>query len=563
MIETMAPGSSVDLGKFYTRSRFLGTSPRFKRLDRYEAYYKGLQHESKKIDWDGSYISNLRDDITPVTSPPPAFAGQGVPLKGRRPSADYNLCRIIVDRYTGLLFSDKRRPKIRCEDDPETDDFANTVAQETNFYSVMSQARTVGGAEGSVALTFQIRDGEVLFEVVNPKHCNVTWADRKRLVPGKLDIQYQYPEDEYDPVSKKIRTVYYIYRRVVDDQLDVTFRPMPVSQDGEVQWEPDPSSVGQHGLGRCPVVWVQNRPDEIDIDGAPDCEGAYDSFDMIDRLVSQSERAALYNGDPTTILKMNPNLVPPGGVSPGSDHMLPVGEGGDAHLMELAGTGVDAMMKLAETLRKYALEMTQCVLVDPDKISGAAQSAKAIEYLYQPMLLRADVLRVQYANAMKDLMGMALDCARRKMGERAVPGEGIVRETLKLSQKPVIDGATGEEIVGADGRRMTAPRGPGAGTHLTVSWGPYFEPSDQDVQVVVATIAAARMAGLISEETAVKRVAPLFGIEDVKKEMEIAAAEKAAQTQQQFQTFNQQYGGGFGGGGGNEGGYGGGGYGGG
>ena len=486
----------------------MAESDRFRRLDRLEQYYRLMQHAHKKFEWDGRLVS--RSDAVEV------MPGIYIPMRKRRPSTPYHLARVIVDRFTALLFSESRWPVFRVENDEAGDDFVRELVRASKLSTRMTYARRFGGAQGSVGISYRWWDGMPRVEVHNPKHVEVVeWADREELVPARVVKSYRYAVDEWDPREQKMVRVEYVYRREWSTDAEVLYQPMRlddlrrgVEKNAAVpEWAED--RVVAHGLGFCPFVWVQNCPSE-EVDGEPDyegltdCDGCSSVFDQVDILLSALVSGTTSNVDPTLVLKVDPKLAR-GAVLKGSDNSLKVGQGGDAKYLELSGSSIDVGIRLLECVRKYALEVSSCVLVDPDKISGAAQSAKAIELLFQPMLSKASVLRDQWGEvALRVVEG--LRAAARLSG-------GKNRLRLRIVEHE--DDAT-QEVT-----REWVSRDPGGDGPTTLQWPPFFDLTALDRQAEVQTAQTATGGKpIISQETAAKRVAGLFDIEDVAAELE-------------------------------------------
>src|SRR4051812_44665703 len=78
-------------------------SRRAKRLAEYDRLYRGEQYEGRGLS-------------TPWDKAP--TGGKRIPLRQQKPSVQYDLPRVIVDRPTALLFGEGRAPEITF--DPHT-----------------------------------------------------------------------------------------------------------------------------------------------------------------------------------------------------------------------------------------------------------------------------------------------------------------------------------------------------------------------------------------------------------------------------------------------------------
>lgn len=490
----------------------LGLSPRQLELNRRWAVYHCAQYDSRGTDWDGMQRLDPieREAVASLGFAAPGFADPGgqsreLPIKYRRPSVTYNLAKVIVDRFTGLLFSERRHPNLDSDGDPRTEDAAQALAEATRLWSTLIKARTLGGAMGSVATSFAFVEGRPIVEVHDPRWTIPTFVDRAALRLSSLDKRYMYPVETRDPETGLWVTQSYWHRRVVDEERDVVYAPTPVGEGDEPEWVEQVAV--EHRLGFCPAVWTQNLPVDDDIDGDPDCHGIWDALESIDFLLSQANRGILRNCDPTLALEGVGDLEMLS-VKKGSDNAIKLPQGSSKYL-EIAGSGPAAAREFVKELRAYALEVAQCVLEHPD-VGG--RTATEVERAYSSMLAKADVLREQYGQRLViPLVEMMLEAARKLDTPRLDPTTGeLVRYALDLRGR---DGAP--VSLGASGARVT------------IHWPGYFEPTLVDAQAAAAAAGSAKMSGLIDEENAVKFVAPYFRIDDALASLEALREEQA------------------------------------
>jgi len=503
------------------RLKGLVQSSRTEKLDKLESYYRTTQHAHKLYDWDGHM-----DGVDPV----PGVPGFDVPISQRRPSAQIDIARQIVKRLTSLTLGHGRWPDITVDGDPEAEDYVNELVRQSRLQARMVEARNLGGAEGSVALTFGFIDGKFRVSVLNAKHVFVLeWADRDELRPAAALESYCYTRLVYAGTEEKPKAKKFYYARLWTQTHEVVWDPIPEELAAAGGWaRVVPSQSVRHNYGFCPVYWVQNSPASADVDGESDYEGLTGIFDQLSYLASQTTKGVIANVDPTLILKMDPSEGTT--IRKGSNNALLVPGGGD--YLTLPPDAVRTAKEWAAYLRREAEESSQTVFTDPEKLSGNAQSAAAMRILYMPMLAQCDVLRDQYgAGAMVVLLKDALAVCR-KMAQSSAP-EGPIRWTAdgrRIQDRPVAklpprtreeDGPDGGEPV-----RIVEERTPGESSEITLSWPPYFPDTwaDKKTAVEAASMAVAKKA-LISQETASRAIGPMFGVEDPEKESERMEAE--------------------------------------
>ncbi len=159
-------------------------------------------------------------------------AGEYIPLRLRRPSVRYGLCRVVVEDSVALLFSAGHFPVVEAQDAGLARVLADIFA-EARLNEVMIDA-ALRGAVGSVAVLFRVLGGADL------------------IAQGYEDV---------DPAGL------YWFQRVWDTQSESWFVPWPVD-DPLARPVKDESRSVAHGLGFVPVVWIKNLPGGDGVDGA-------------------------------------------------------------------------------------------------------------------------------------------------------------------------------------------------------------------------------------------------------------------------------------------------------
>ena len=268
-------------------------------LDHYWRYYRCSNYEGRKYDWNGKEaVGHLeRDVIAHKGHIPPGFYDAGgamIPLQFRKPSAPYYLAKVVVNRFTSLLFSKKRHPQIES-DDPLTEDWLAGFAEETRLWANMIRARTYGGAMGSVGLGFKFVKGKPFVEVHDPRWSKPTFSDRDLLTVKKFEKLYQFTEQVLNKETREWEDAWFWYRRVIDEKRDIVWPKVLVEANETPAWDRERSQTVEHNFGFCPIVWIQNQQVDDDLDGDADCHGIWDLIERIDGLLSQADRGTVAN----------------------------------------------------------------------------------------------------------------------------------------------------------------------------------------------------------------------------------------------------------------------------
>lgn len=477
----------------------LGLSPRQQDLNRAWAYYCAEQYDECKIGWNGREVL---DDLTHETVsrsgviPPGFYNANGfdeMPLEFRRPRAPYHAVRVVVNRFSGLLFSSRMHPKPTVTADPLLQKFVEDIAKASRLWVKWATARKYGGAMGSVAVTFRFKDGRPIVEVHDPRWCDVTFRDRATGEVEMIEIRYMYPEEVRRP-DGVLEEQWFWYRRVIDEVCDVTYKPAPVGDGEEPVWEVD--EMVNHLLDEFPGVWVRNTDTDA-LDGEADCHGVYDTSDEIDQLKSQASQGALENADPTLHIASDAEID--GTIKKGSRNAIKTGEKGQLGYVEVTGAGIKLALEVANDLRRDLLEVVQCMLDNDAEDKSAPMTATEVERRYSSMHDRGDLFREQYG-----------ECGVKPLLEK------MVRAIVKLSTGMVINGevtnftfAIPGEIAEIAQRIAVTP------IQIDLVWPPWVKRGPTDALAAAQAVAAARTAQALDQESAVGYAAPYFDVEDV------------------------------------------------
>jgi len=413
--------------------------------------------------------------------------GEYIPLRRRRPAIRYPLAKIVVDDSLSLVFGEGHFPTLECSDARNRAVLADIVRESALNQAMLEAA--LRGSVGSVAVLLRVLGGRVFFRVLPSLYLTPVWQPEAPdqlarvtecyKVPGRMLVDQGYEIEE--PADE------FWFQRVWDDAAETWFVPTPVS-DG-LPSEIDAARSVQHGLGFVPIVWIKNLPGGDDIDGACTFRAAVETGIEIDYQLSQAGRGLKYSSDPTLLIRE------PAGVDNemvrGAGNALVVSEKGDAKLLEIGGTAASAVIDYVRFLRELALEGVHGNRASADRLN-APQSGRALELMNQGLIWLADNLRVSYGGALLQLAQM------------------VVRVSALY---PLV--VRGEVVAPLE-----------AAAAISLRWPDWYPPDAPDRQSDATTLTALTQGGLISRETAVKSIADVYGIDDVKAELARIAAEQ-------------------------------------
>lgn len=416
-----------------------------------------------------------------------------IPLRDRRPSVRYGLCRIVVDDSVSLLFSEGHFPAVDCKDEATRDMLADLI-KETKLNQVMIDAATTGSV-GSVAIFLRVLSNRLFFKVENTQYLTPAWKKDEPDTLERVVEQYKVKGAVLKAMGYGIGPdedgLDFWFRRTWDDTAETWFLPWKVGSEAipatasDDQLQADERNTTKHELGFVPVVWVKNLPGGDDIDG--ECTFPTEAIDTqieIDYQLSQAGRGLKYSSDPTLMIK-EPAVDNDGKIIKGGGNALLVGQDGDAKLLEINGSASEAVIEYVRCLREMALETAHGNRSNADKLS-AAQSGRAMELMNQSLIWLADKLRISY-------------------------GEGALLELLRM----VVKASAKFDLVKKDGTEV----GELSTEPLALRWPNWYQPTYADKQTESLTLSELRQAGLLSQETAVKTIASSYDIADPADEL--------------------------------------------
>jgi hypothetical protein len=410
-------------------------------------------------------------------------AGEYVPLRQRRPSVRYGLCRIVVEDSVALLFSAGHFPAVECADAELVKTLGDVVC-ETRLNEVMIDA-AIRGSIGSVAILMRVLRGRVFFSVMESLYLTPVWSVEAPDTLSRVTEKYKVSGADlaaqgYENVDAG--TIYW-FQRAWDENAETWFLPWAVN-DPIAQPMRDAERSVVHGLGFVPVVWIRNLPGGDAVDGTCTFRSAIETNIEIDYQLSQAGRGLKYSSDPTLLIKEP--ATSDSEIVKGAGNALVVSEKGDAKLLEIGGTACDAVISYVRTLREFALESVHGNRASADRLT-AAQSGRALELMNQGLIWLADNLRISY--------GTGGILALMKM---------VVRASAVF---PLV--VMGETIPALDAKQR-----------LSLRWPRWYPLSADDRLKEAQAVATLTNAGQLSRETAVKTIAGAHGVTDVAAELD-------------------------------------------
>jgi hypothetical protein len=420
-----------------------------------------------------------------------------IPIHKRRPSVRYNLCNVVVVDSVSLLFGEGRFPTLTCTEEDARLALAALV-KETCLNGVMEDA-AIRGSVGSIVVRMRVLDGRVFFDAMDTEFLTPKWKVAKPDTLESVTERYKVRgadlvEFGYAVATDKRDTKFW-FQRVWTDQAEEWYLPLEVGEtegDNKTPKKPtlDADRTVTHSFGFVPLVWIRNLPGGAAPDGACTFAPAVNTQIEIEYQLSQGGRGLRYSSDPTLLIKEPAGEG--GTMVRGGDNAIVVDADGDAKMLEIGGTAVNAVIDYVKVLRELALEAAHGNRSTPDK-AAAAQSGRALELLHEPLIWLADSLRTSYGAGLLALVWMAVRAAEK------IPF-AVASKPFKVPLDTVIE----------------------------LRWGEWFHPTPHDKLEQAQELQISAQAGHISRETAVQLKCKTNDTPDAPAEMARIMADEAA-----------------------------------
>lgn len=484
-----------------------GMSPRQLRLNTLHRYFRCETYDDYRIDWDGKEVVGVLDHeyISAAGFLPSGFydAGQHLPLKFRKPTAPYHLVRLIVNRFTSLLFGADKHPDPTIPGDDDNDAMLGAIIEAGHFWAKMILTRNKGGSTGTGAIGYKIVRGVPTFEVFDARHTTPKFVDPDTHELAELEVRYVFIEDVRDEETGGWKKRAFWYRRLLTANTDAVWPRVPVGDGTEPAWNVHKCEEVAHMLGEVPAVWIQNLPVDGQVDGDPDCHGIYETVREVDALVAQAHRGIKATCTPVTVVSTDADLDV---LNLDVDNALKLDAAGSADYLEATGKGPDAAFTAADRAEDRACRMARVVLEEHRKT--VAKTATEVDRDYSSMWEQLNIFREQYGeHGVKPLLIKAMRITRKVLEGVVIGDDGVrVRQMLALPPR---------QVKQADGSVIeTQHRFGKPDITIELKWPPYVRPTLDDVSKAVGASKTGLDSGVIDLDIAVAFLAPYFQIED-------------------------------------------------
>lgn len=435
------------------------------QLDVLDQYYDGTQYDDL-MNWETAMASE-----------------EYIPVRKRKPRINHRMAKAITDRVTSKLVGQATFPKFTIEDDPDDSAFFKAVQDSCSFRAKLVEPIRKSLIGGSALVRYGLVEGQIIIQGYSGKYCYPVFDDVGNL--ESVDVKFVY--DDWEDIKPNGAPRQKWFRIQLTKTADIFYN----NPEYKAGVKPEFVVVNQnnHDLGFVQAEWLKTRDDDFEPDGPGIFSAILDDIDDINYSLSQSSQAISYGQEPQLVIN---GLVEEelDALTKSSQKGWNLGRDGKAEFLETSLAGVERAEEARGKDRQRMLDVARVVMQDPEKMIGQAQSGRALEILFAPLVELIDELRTVYEPKLRNLL--------LKIGITILMYEDRGEET---------------DIAIPPGYKPSS-------LQLSVQWPSLFPPTLQDIQTMVQAANTAAMANLVSRESLTRWLAPVFQIDDIDAELE-------------------------------------------
>lgn len=486
--------------------------PRQIALCTLKSFYAGTQHDHAPANWDGvprhDSLGYLTERVTMSGWYSTNINADAWSYGARRPNAAAPMPRCIVSAFTAALLG--RRLGLATPSDPRTAKYLTAAWKDGGGWAVLAEARNYAGVQGASAIVLSLIDGQLSFDAFWADEVHVLeWADsagwRPLRVLWQTRVGVEQEPDENGVVTSKImvrtkewtETHCIIYEDVAEDFED------------EI-----PEKVRHaHGMGRCPVFWLQNTRNSKEPEGTYDLQTpqVLELCDQLDRVQSFAVRATKANASPTLYRKDHMHWLNRGTpIRKGHGAEITGTPDGDVKLIESSGDGVVNSWLTAKQMRVQIMQATNCVVPDMEwAVSNIA--VETLMMLFRSMDAQCDLLEEPIERVVCEICDALITLGQQGVldKEKAGPGQRGIRLPPDV-QIVEPDGDDADDL-DEEPEVKTAPYEVGDARWVQVVWPPRQLLTPTQFVAYGAALGTAAQQKLMSMESAVEDLATARG----------------------------------------------------
>lgn len=449
----------------------------------------GQVYRDKNLEILDSYYENRQYASLPPWEDKKNAKGQDTPRRSRQPKIKYAFARNLASRVGAKIVGETVFPHFKIEDSPDDQEFIAAVLKTSRLRAYLVEPIRRAINTGSVFVRFNLVAGKYQIKWYHSKFCYPTFQENDELESVVIKYVYEDPSEK----DQNGRPLKRWFKMELGTESEILF-DNPV-YDPEAEEEPEFQVVDQvdHGLGFVQGEWITTSENQDEDDGYGLIQDIMEFIDELNYSISASSRSIDYNQDPQLIFKkVDEDFISELVRSVTKSWNL--GRDGEAEFLESDLSGVQMATELRDKVVNHISDISRAVILNPEKMVAAAQSARAMEVLNEPLLDLINELRTSLEVHIQNLV-------------------------LKIAFATLLLKLQGIDIP------IDIPDGYSPKSFdLTLKWPKVFRETLEDQQKAIAIANTAASGNIISRKTATRYVAEVFGIEDVDAEhAEIAA----------------------------------------
>ena len=407
-----------------------------------------------------------------------------------RPDIIFPLPMITARIYKSHIVTEESRLRFLV-DDEKIQKALDDLIEDIQLWSILDTALPSYFALGSMFIYFsQKSNGDIILRFFNSKYCYPKFDSDGELESVK--VRYIYETEDINPRTKQPLWRWFQYKFGPD--ADITYdEPIFDVSQAEIPTFKQ-TGIVKHGAGYVRGEWIKTSHALHSNDGESMLENKLEELDKMNYMLSGIWGSSITNLYPPLFSKgidaqslatEMQSIRRKGITSPGADLIVAPGGEADLHYLEPALAGIQNALAYNAEYFQYIQHMFSTVLLNPEAVAPHANSGRALESLYKPV--------VQYINCRRPLLKKGI-CNLMEKIEPFV--KDIPDGTIKKSNK---------------------------------QWGSVFSDTLDDEGKKITNVLNLHGSQLLSTETALENIKDILGIKNVQEELGKIKSEREEQ----------------------------------
>lgn len=415
--------------------------------------------------------------------------------KDFQPEFVFPLPMITSRLYKSHIVSEDSRLKFIIEDEKKQEKVDDLI-EDICLWPILDSILPSYFINGSMFLYFRKKkNGKIDLKYFNTKNCFPEFDEDGEL--ENMMIRYIYETEEVNPSTRQKIWRWYQYK--FSKYEDVTYDNPVFELSQTTLPEFKLKDVHKHNMGFVAGEWIKTTFNFECNDGESLLDNKLEFLDSMNFMLSSiyvSTKTNLFpplfgkNIDPVDLINAFHMIRSAGLKTTGSEMMLSNKEQTDLKYIEPALTGISNAFAVNERFMENIQHAFSTVLLNPEVVAPHANSGRALESLYKPV--------VQYVGCRRPLLK-----------------KGICNLLEKIETQTSLP--------------------PGTFLNAKKQWGSLFTDTPDDQTKVISNVLNLHAGGLLSKETALGNIENYVGIKNVQDELKKIEKEQTELREQDFE----------------------------